>query len=88
MPLLKLLWYYLWIAPHLLQIGMAGIMFRRRLVGLFPWFFAYTCFEVLEFGLLFTSDRLHIGKVSYFSLYSVTAVVSTILRFGIILEIL
>ena len=88
MPLLKLLWYYLWIAPHLLQIGIAGIMFQRKLIRLFPYFFAYTCFEVFEFGLLLASDRFHIGKVSYFSLYSVTAVVSTILRFGIILEIL
>ena len=88
MPLLKLLWYYLWVAPHLLQIGIAGIMFRRRLVGLFPWFFAYTCFEVFEFVLLFANHSLHIGRVSYFSVYSVTAVISTILRFGIIFEIL
>jgi len=88
MPLLKLLWYYLWITPHLLQIGIAGIILYRKLIRLFPWFFAYTCFEVFEFVLLLASDRLHIGKVSYFSLFSVTAVVSTILRFGIILEIL
>src|SRR3954452_11601924 len=88
MPLLKLIWYYLWIAPHLLQIGIAGIMFRRKLIGLFPWFFAYTCFEVLEFVLLFIADRFHTGAISYFGLYAVTAVISTILRFGIILEIL
>ena len=88
MPLLKLLWYYLWIAPHLLQIGIAGIMFRRRLIQLFPWFFAYTCFEVMEFGILFTHDTLDIGNISYLNLYSLTAVVSTVLRFGVILEIM
>ena len=88
MPLLKLLWYYLWIAPHLLQIGIAVVMFRRQLARHFPWFFAYTCFEVAEFFLLFSSDVFSIGKVSYFSFYAVTAVVSTILRFGVILEIL
>jgi len=88
MPLLKLFWYYLWIAPHLLQIGIAGIMIRRKLIRSFPWFFAYTCFEVFEFGLLFAHDRLHIGWISYLGLYSVTEVVSTILRFGLILEIL
>ncbi|HSS99663.1 MAG TPA: hypothetical protein VLK33_21665 [Terriglobales bacterium] len=88
MPVLKLLWYYLWIAPHLIQACVIGIMLRRRFVGLYSWFFAYTCFEVLEFGILFTLDRLNPQGVSYFGLFAVTAVVSTILRFGIILEIL
>jgi hypothetical protein len=88
MPLLKLLWYYLWIAPHLLLVGVAGIMYCRSLVRQFPWFFAYTCFEVVEFGLLFASHQFHIGGAAYWSLYSVTAVMSTILRFGIILEVL
>jgi len=87
MPLLKLLWYYLWIAPHLLQIGIAGVMFRRRLFRLLPWFFVYTCFELFAFGLLFASDAWGIGNVSYLRLYSITAIVSAILRFGIILEI-
>jgi hypothetical protein len=88
MPLLKLLWYYLWIAPHLLQIGIAGIMFRRQLIRLFPWFFAYTCCEVLEFVLLFTLSAAGFGHALYLSVYSATIVVSTIFRFGIILEIL
>jgi hypothetical protein len=88
MPLLNLLRYYLWIAPHLLQIGIAGIMLQRKLIRFFPWFFAYTCFEVFEFGLLFASERLHITGSTYIGLYSITAVMSTILRFGIILEIL
>ena len=88
MPLLRLLWYYLWIAPHLLLVGIAGIMYRRKLVRLFPWFFAYVCFEVLEFGLLFASHKFQIGGVAYWNLYSVTAVLSTVLRFGVILEVL
>jgi hypothetical protein len=88
MPLLRLLWYYLWIAPHLLLAGIAVIMYRRKLVRQFPWFFAYVCFEVLEFGPLFASHRFKIGGLSYWSFYSVTGVISTILRFGIILEVL
>ncbi len=87
MPVLKLLWYYLWIAPHLLQVGIAGVTLRRKLVRVFPWFFAYTCFEVFAFGLLFGTNRFPLPGVSYFSLYSITAIVSTILRFGIILEL-
>jgi hypothetical protein len=88
MPLSKLFWYYFWIAPHVLQVGIAGVMLRRRLVQGFPWFFAYTCFQVLEFGLLFTLFRLHITGELYFRCYSVMSIVDTILRFGIILEVL
>ncbi len=85
---MPLIWYYLWIAPHLLLIGIAGIMFRRHLIRLFPWFFAYTCYEVLEFVVLFTLSKGKFGHDLYFSVYSATKVVSTILRFAIILEIL
>jgi hypothetical protein len=88
MPLfLKLLRYYLWIAPHLLQIGIAGVMFRRQFVRLFPWFFAYTCYEVAGFAFLFSSEIFKFNA-GYASFYSITAVVSTVLRFGVILEIL
>jgi len=86
MPLLTLLRSYLWIAPHLLQIGIAVVMFRRHLVRVFPWFFAYTCIEVADFGLLFSAEVTDFG-VSYRTLYSMTAVVSTVLHFGVIFEI-
>jgi len=85
---MPLIWYYLWIAPHLLLIGIAGIMFHRHLIRLFPWFFAYTCYEVLEFVVLFTLSKGKFGHDLYFSVYSATKVVSTIFRFGIIVEIL
>ena len=88
MPLLKLLWYYLWIAPHLVLLGIAIVMFRRRLVHLFPWFFAYACVEVSEFILLFSHEIFNIRNVSDLSLYAIAEAVSTIFRFGIILEIL
>jgi hypothetical protein len=88
MPLLKLLRFYLWIAPHLVLLGIAVIMFRRRLVHLFPWFFAYVCVEVSEFILLFSHEIFNIRNVSHFSLFAIADAVSTILRFGIILEIL
>ena len=88
MPVLKLLWYYLWIVPHLMQLGIAVIMLRRRLVRHFPWFFAYICFEVLAFSLLFTFRLVHNDAIPYFSLYVIAALLSTILRFGVILEIL
>jgi hypothetical protein len=50
----RLLFYYLWIAPHILLVAVAALMVRRKLQREFPYFFAYVVFEVLQFALIFT----------------------------------
>jgi hypothetical protein len=40
-------WHYLWIAPHVLQIALAIVMFRRKLHRDFPWFLTYTIYQVV-----------------------------------------
>ena len=47
------LWHFLWLAPHVLQMFIAGTMFRRGLVREFRVFFIYTLFQVIEEGTLF-----------------------------------
>ena len=49
----RLLFLYLWIAPHVLQVALAVMMVRRKLAREFPAFFLYTVFEVLQFAVLF-----------------------------------
>jgi hypothetical protein len=46
--------YYLWIAPHLLLLPVAVLMFRRGLHKEFPIFFSYLLFEFAEFCALFS----------------------------------
>lgn len=53
MSIARLIWNYLWIAPHLLQIAVLWIMVRRGLHRQFPLFFAYTAYVICEFLILF-----------------------------------
>lgn len=48
-----ILWNYLWIVPHLLQIAILTVMVRRGLHRQFPLFFIYTAYVVCEFLILF-----------------------------------
>jgi len=87
MPLNKELYYYLWIAPHVLQIVLALLMMRQRLVREFPVFFTYTIFEIFQFFVLFVLMHLNLMK-PYAALYYGGEAISSALRFAIIYEIL
>jgi len=54
----SLLWHYLWLAPHLLQVVLAVWMWRSGLQRLFPVFLAYTLFEAVEEFALYGLDVL------------------------------
>jgi hypothetical protein len=86
-PLL-VLWYCLWVAPHVLQGVILFAMVRRRLQRQFPLFLLYNVFEILQFGVLFAISRSHIrfGE-GYVRAYSVGLALSTAIRFGVIHEL-
>jgi hypothetical protein len=88
MPFLRLLWYYLWIAPHVFQVGILFLMIRRRWYSQFPMFFLYTGFEILQFAVLFTISisHLYFGG-GYLRVYAVGLTLSTATRFGVIHEL-
>lgn len=85
---LRMLWYCLWFAPHILQGILLFDMVRRRLQRSFPMFFLYTAFEILQFGVLFAISRssLHFGG-GYVRVYTVGLALSTAIRFAVIHEL-
>lgn len=88
--LLNSVWYYLWVAPHILQAALAVLMVRRGLHRQFPVFFAYTVFEPVEFVGLFVISRLlpHFSSSPvYFVAFSLGTLVESALRFGLIYEV-
>src|ERR1700686_1120349 len=89
-PSQKPLFYYLWIAPHILLVVILLLMIRRRLYKQFPIFFLYTAFELFQFTVLlavvFHSGSLAAGQ--YRGAFSLGTAISTALRFGIIYGIL
>lgn len=50
------LWHYLWLAPHILQVALAVLIWRRGLHKLFPVFLAYSIFEAVEEFTLYGLD--------------------------------
>jgi hypothetical protein len=87
-PLLRPFFYYLWIAPHLLQAIVLLLMVRRKLHKQFPIFLLYTAFELFQFVVLFAVGRSgSFSAEQYRSMFSLGSAISTALRFGIIYEI-
>jgi hypothetical protein len=87
--LLRPLFYYLWIAPHILQSVILMPMIRRKLYKQFPIFLLYTAVELLQFIVLLTV-YIHFGSLAderYRGAFALGTAVSTALRFGIIYEI-
>lgn len=88
MPFSKVVFYYLWIMPHVLLLAILAGMLRRRIHRGFLIFFTYAAFEVVQFAVLFS--LIWIPKLStetYFYIYCAGLALSTALRFGIIHEI-
>ncbi|MGA2353635.1 MAG: hypothetical protein ABSG02_04010 [Terriglobales bacterium] len=79
----RFLFYYLWIAPHVLLAVVGVLLLKRNLYKSFPLFALYVWYEIAEFVLLFT-----IATTGwYVRAYLVTLAISTALRFGVIQEI-
>ena len=84
----KLVLLYLWIAPHLLLVGVAFLLWKRRLHVKHPVFFGYVCYEIAEFFLLFLVSQRSLNLRPYYApIYMGTLVISTGLRFGVFQEI-
>jgi hypothetical protein len=86
MSSLRLLWYYLWLAPHVIQLGILFAIFRRKLYREYPLFTTYTVYQILQTAILFVLWQLH-PKTTYPQLFGVGLVVTTALRFGILNEV-
>jgi hypothetical protein len=88
MTALRMLWYYLWIAPHVLQGIILFAMVRRGLIRQFPMFLLYTGFEIWQFAVLWmvSMSALQFGG-GYFQLYSVGLGLSAAIRFAVIREL-
>jgi hypothetical protein len=80
--------YVFGVASHLLQIAIAITLVRRKMVREFPAFFVYTCFQVLQFGVLLTMGLMNsITRDQYLAGWLIEKYISAGLRFAVIHEI-
>ena len=82
------LWHYLWLAPHILQVALAILIWQRGLYKLFPAFLAYTIFEALEEFTLYGMDVLPWvrGEIFWRTLW-VGLIIEGLIRFAVIGEL-
>ena len=89
----KVLFYSLWISPHLLLGVLVVVLCQRRLYREFPCFLAYALFEIAEFILMFTLyvfalySVLSVTPSHYAYAYYATLMFRLVLRFGVINEV-
>src|SRR5580658_214369 len=84
----KILFFYFWIAPHVLLAVVAVLVWRKRLHTIFPVFAVYMWYELAEFVVLFAIAATGLRQGSlYVRVFLVTLAISTALRFGVLQEI-
>src|SRR5437763_12430367 len=76
----------LWMIQPVLQLGVAGIMLRRKLHKTFPVFFAYIVSQLPIFCLVFSAYKWG-NYEEYFYSYWICAAISLVLGFKLIYEI-
>ncbi len=82
------LFFFVWIFPHLLLGVLAILLWRRGLYREFPCFFVYVWYEIGEFCLLFVLRYIpSVTNQQYRYAYYGTLALSVVLRFGVIEEI-
>ena len=82
---IRLLYYTLWIAQPVLQIGIAGLMFWRGLHRKSPIFFAYVLSQIVAFAAIFTCYR-H-GYAAWFYCDWICRAISVAFGFAVIHEV-
>jgi hypothetical protein len=82
---IKLLYYALWIAHPVLEMGIAAIMFRRGLHRKFKFFFGYILVQLVTFAVVFTLYRHSYSALFYF--YWACDALSVAFGFAVIHEV-
>lgn len=81
------LFYYLWIAPHVIQAAILVTLWWRKLYREFPWFFAYTVFTLTHSVVLMVMYNPRRFDTDYVVVFMVGALGTDLLRFAVVYEV-
>jgi len=82
------LWHYLWLGPHVLQAGLAILIWRRGVGKLFPVFLFYLVCEAIENFTLYALDILPwVSAQVWWSTFCVGVAIEGLLKFTFVLEL-
>jgi hypothetical protein len=84
----SILWHYLWLGPHVLQLGLGILLWRKGLHRLFPIFVAYLIVEAVEEFALYALDALpSVSGRTFWTAVFVGRIVEGILKLAVIGEL-
>jgi hypothetical protein len=84
----SILWHYLWLAPHVLQVALAGLLIRRRIHKLFPVFLTYLLYEAVEEFTLYALDILpSVTWETFWRAYCLGLIVESLILFALVGEL-
>ncbi len=84
----SLLWHYLWVAPSVLLLVLAGRMAQLRLHRKYPLFFAFVLASAIEQLTLYACDVVpSIEPLTWWRIFWVGLVVEGVLKFALVGEI-
>src|SRR3984885_15892460 len=82
------LWHYLWLAPQILQVVLAVILWRRGIHRRFPVFFTYLVYGALEEFTLYGMDVLpSVSAVRWWRVFCVGLVLQGFIRLAVLGEL-
>lgn len=82
------LWHYLWLAPNVLQVVLAILIWRRGLWKYFPVFLAYIAFEATKQFTLYGMDiSPSVSGEMFWRALCVGLVIGGLFKFGVIGEL-
>jgi hypothetical protein len=87
-PAHPFLWHYLWLAPHILQVALAVLIWRLGLHRQFPVFLSYLIFEAIEEFTLYALDLIpSVSGETFWRVFCAGLVIEGIIKLGVIGEL-
>ena len=84
----SILWHYLWLAPHLLQLALAAWLISRGMRKVFPLFLSYLLYEAIEEFTLYAMDVLpSVSWETFWRAYCAGLIVECLLIFAVLGEL-
>lgn len=83
------LWHYLWLAPNLLSLVLAGYIWRRGIHRQYPLFFCYLIFVAFEQSCLYALDLSPmVSPITWWRAFWGGMIVEGLLKFAVVAELL
>src|SRR5580698_2328893 len=84
----SLLWHYLWVAPNLILLVLAFLVWKRELRAQFPIFFVFAIATAVEQLTLYTLDVLPwVKPIVWWWVFWACLLLDALLKFALIGEI-